>query len=174
MIPTPRSLVVGLGSVDRGDDGVGPAVAARVAELGLPGVHVVEHEDPTALVELMTSQDTVVVVDAMRSQAPAGTVTTLQAGAGRPPLGARLAPGPAGTHGLGLAAVIELARARDPLPRHLDVVAVEAESFAHGSPLSPPVARALPVAVAAVLGSLQIHGGAGARTVADSVGASSP
>ena len=35
------TLVIGVGNPDRGDDGVGPAVASRVAALGLPGVRVV-------------------------------------------------------------------------------------------------------------------------------------
>ena len=52
-----RSLVIGLGSPDRGDDAIGPTVAAAVAgvvaERQMPGVHVVEQEDPTALVELL-------------------------------------------------------------------------------------------------------------------------
>ena len=35
------ALVVGIGNPFRGDDGVGPLVASRVARLGLPGVQVV-------------------------------------------------------------------------------------------------------------------------------------
>ncbi len=158
------ALVVGLGSVDRGDDGIGPSVAAHVAALDLPHVRVVTHEDPTSLVELMAGFDAVVVVDAMRSGAPAGTVTTLRAGAGRQPLGARMDPGPAGTHGIGLPMAIELARALGRLPEHLDVVAVEAATFEHGSGLSPSVAAAVPVAVAAVLGSLRGPVAADGRT----------
>ena len=34
-------LVIGYGNTLRGDDGIGPAVAAEVAALGLPGVRVV-------------------------------------------------------------------------------------------------------------------------------------
>jgi hydrogenase maturation protease len=155
------ALVVGLGSVDRGDDGIGPVVAAHVGTLDLPHVRVATHEDPTSLVELMAGFDTVVVVDAMRSRAPAGTVTTLHAGAGRPPIGARMDPGPAGTHGLGLAMAIELARVLGRLPEHVDVVAVEADTFEHGTGLSAAVAAAVPVAVAAVLGSLRVPMAAG-------------
>ena len=72
-----RVLVVGLGSPDRGDDGIGPLVAAaigrEVAERGLVGVHVVEHEDPTAVVDLlapagaMGAWSALVVIDAVRS-----------------------------------------------------------------------------------------------------------
>ncbi len=59
-------------------------------------------------------------------------------------LGARLDPGPAGTHGFGLAGAIELARALDRLPARLVVVGVEAVGFEHGAPLSGPVRAAIP------------------------------
>jgi hydrogenase maturation protease len=49
---------------------------------------------------------------------------------------------------------VELARALDRLPRRLWIVGVEAVGFEHGAGLSPPVAAAVPAAVAAVLGCL--------------------
>jgi hydrogenase maturation protease len=159
-----RVLVVGLGSPDRGDDAVGAhvtAVVARaVAERGLVGVHVVEHEDPTALIDLLdpagpaSAWDAVIVVDAVRSGAGPGTVTILDVGTdgqGVDSLGTHLDPGPAGTHGFGLAGAIELARALDRLPRRVLVVGVEAVGFDHGAPLSGPVSAAIPRAADAVL-----------------------
>ena len=150
-----------------GDDAVGPEVAATVArtaaERGLAGVHVVAHEDPTALVDLLDpadpagTWDAVVVVDAVRSGAAPGTLTVLDVGAdgqGFAALGARLDPGPAGTHGFGLAGAIELARALDRLPRRVVVVGVEAAGFEHGAPLSDPVRAAIPGAAEVALGVL--------------------
>lgn len=152
------ALVVGLGSVDRGDDAVGPAVAADVGEAvagrGMPGVRVIDHEDPTALIELMDGHDFVVVVDAVRSGAVPGTLTVRPVGPGQEPLPARADAGPAGTHGLGLAGTIELARALDRLPPQVVVLGVEAVHFEHGAPLSAPVLDAVPRAVEAVLGLL--------------------
>jgi hydrogenase maturation protease len=166
--PAGRMLVVGLGSPDRGDDAVGPIVASAVARAlsaqGRAGVHVVEHEDPTALIDLMGSGgrdgertggwDAVVIIDAVRSGAPAGTVTVLQAGSGAPGLaaaGARLDPGPAGTHGFGLAGALELTRALDRLPSRVAVVGIEAVGFEHGQPLSAPVAESVGSAVQTVM-----------------------
>jgi len=159
-----RVLVVGLGSPDRGDDAVGPQVAAVVAQAviarHLVGVHVVEHEDPTALVDLLDpagptgAWDAVVVIDAVRSEAATGAVTVLEVGsAGQDltTLGARLDPGPAGTHGFGLAGAIELARALDRLPHRVVVVGIEAIGFDHGAPLSGAVRAAIPHAADAVL-----------------------
>ncbi|MCU0262853.1 MAG: hydrogenase maturation protease [Candidatus Nanopelagicales bacterium] len=159
-----RVLVIGLGSPDRGDDGVGPAIAAAVgralAGRGTAGVHVVEHEDPTALVDLLDPAggidpwDAVVIVDALRSGSAPGTVTVLDVGsdgADLAALGARLDPGPAGTHGLGLASALELARALDRLPPLVTVVGIEALGFDHGAPLSAAVVAAVPAATEVIL-----------------------
>ncbi|MGB8020065.1 MAG: hydrogenase maturation protease [Candidatus Nanopelagicales bacterium] len=150
---------MGLGSVDRGDDAVGPVVAAAVGQAvaarGLSGVHVIDHEAPTALIELMDDHDVVVIIDAVRSGAAPGTLTVRPVGHDRSPLPARTDPGPTGTHGLGLAGAIELARALDRLPSRVVVVGVEAIHFGHGAPLSAPVLAAVPRAVDAVLGLLR-------------------
>ena len=163
-----RVLVVGLGSPDRGDDAVGPQVAGEVAravaDRRLLGVHVVEHEDPTALVDLLDpagrigSWDVVIVIDAVRSGAAPGTLTVLDvgpAGQGFDALGARLDPGPAGTHGFGLAGAIELARALERLPPRVVLVGIEAVGFEHGAPLSAPVLAAVPRATDAALGIIE-------------------
>ena len=166
--PDARVLVVGLGSPDRGDDAVGPwsrpPSPGRSSSAGCAGVHVVEHEDPTALIDLLdpdgprAAWDAVVVIDAVRSGAAPGTVTVLEVGPGGQDLaslGARLDPGPAGTHGFGLAGAIELARALDRLPARVVVVGVEAVGFEHGAPLSAPVLAAIPRATDAALGIIE-------------------
>lgn len=153
---TPVQRVIGLGSPDRGDDGVGLEVARRVASLGLPGVEVSEHEDPTGLIDLWHGSELAVVVDAVCSGAPAGTVVVLEAGADAVPLvdSAWARTGRGGTHAFGLAAAVELARALHRLPRRLVLVGVEAAQLEHGTPLSDAVAGALESAVVAVLTAL--------------------
>lgn len=140
-------LVVGLGSPDRGDDAVGRLVALAVAER-LPGIEVVDHEDPTSLLDLWAGHDPVVVVDAVRSGAEPGTVHRLETGAGTAPVTeAAWARTGYGTHAVGLAEMVELGRALGRLPARLVVVGVEAESFEHGAPLTARVAAAVPAAV---------------------------
>lgn len=155
-----RALVVGLGSVDRGDDGIGPVVAGRVRDVVLASgdrcVDVVVHEDPTALADAMAGMDIAVIVDAVRSGDEPGRVTCREVGRGEPALPADTAPGTAGTHGLGLATAIELSRALDLLPARVVVVSVEAVDFEHGGPLSTPVTSAVPAAVDVILGILGI------------------
>ncbi|HEY5553668.1 MAG TPA: hydrogenase maturation protease, partial [Cellulomonas sp.] len=77
---TSSRVVIGLGSPDRGDDAVGPEVARRVADLHLPGVTVVEHEDPTGLIDLWDTADLAVVVDAVRSGSAPGSLLVVESG----------------------------------------------------------------------------------------------
>ena len=144
-------LVIGLGSPDRGDDAVGSAVA-RVVATRLPEVAVVDHEDPTSVLDVWAGHDPVVVVDAVRSGAQAGTVHWLETGPAAPPVstGTWRHTGPGGTHAVGLAEMVELGRALGRLPTRLVVVGIEAERFDHGAPLTPRVAAAVPVAAARV------------------------
>ena len=68
-------MVIGVGNAWRGDDGAGLAVARRVRELAPAGVEVREVEsDATALVDVWSGAEHVVVVDAARSGAAPGTV----------------------------------------------------------------------------------------------------
>ena len=76
------ALVIGLGNPDRGDDAVGHTVARRVAALRLPGIQVVEREDPTSLIDLWGDRDLAVVVDAVSSNRVPGTLVMLESGIG--------------------------------------------------------------------------------------------
>jgi hydrogenase maturation protease len=62
----PLVLVVGIGNSDRGDDGVGPAVARRLRGRVPPGVSVLERGgDALALIEDWEGVPSVIVVDAV-------------------------------------------------------------------------------------------------------------
>ena len=134
-----RVLVVGLGQRDRGDDGIGPAVAEQVGSLGLAGVRVIERAEPAGLLDAWSGAEFVVVADAVRSGRPPGTVQILHAAHGPLPAWA----GASSTHAFGLAEAVELARALDRLPPDLVIVGIEAGRFGPGEPLSAPVAAAI-------------------------------
>lgn len=145
-----KVVVIGLGHPDRGDDAVGPLVAAQAARLaGL------EHDadpptGPVDLIDRWSGADLAVVVDAVRSSAPPGTVHVLDTAAG--PLDAvGAARPPASTHGLGLADTLRLAEALGSAPGRIVVVGIEGSDFDTGPILSPPVAGAVPHAVRTVL-----------------------
>jgi hydrogenase maturation protease len=142
-------LVVGLGSPDQGDDTVGPAVAEVVAGERMPGVTVAIHEDPTSLMHLWHDIDATLVVDAVLSGKPAGTLTVLEVGAGEPALAPETwaETGRGGTHAFGLATAVELARTLGRLPRRVTLVGIEAATFEQGSVRSAAVETAIADAV---------------------------
>jgi hydrogenase maturation protease len=144
------ALLVGVGNPWRRDDGIGPAVAGRVAALGIPDLDVVVEAEPLALLEHLPRCDTVVVVDAGAPGPLPGRVSVLIVGGHRlTRLGPALDP-----HGLGVAEVVELARVLGPLPTRLVLVTVESGEVTHGTGLTAPLADHLDEAVAAVVSAL--------------------
>jgi hydrogenase maturation protease len=156
------AIVVGLGSPGRGDDAVGPLVAAAVAaalergECGDGDVVVVQHEDPTDLVLAWDGHDRAVVVDAAVSGDEPGTLHLMDVGTDpvSPETWARLGLG--GSHAYGLAEAIALARVLGRLPTTVSLVLVEAGDLSVEAPLSEAVANAVPRAVDAVLAALEV------------------
>jgi hydrogenase maturation protease len=130
-------LVIGIGNLDRGDDGAGCLVARRVGGIDAGA-------DPLALLEVWDGNDDVVVVDAMVSGAAPGTVRWIDPSA--EPLPAGL--GATSTHALGLAEVVALARVLGRLPARLRVVGIEAADCRRGAPLTPAVGAAVEAVVA--------------------------
>ena len=145
-------LVLGLGHPDRADDGVGAAVVHYLSGRCPPDVQPSTVDDPLSLIDLWSAAERVVVVDAVVSGAPPGTVHTMDVTHSPLPV----PPGTAGgSHALGLAAAIELARTIERLPPRLVVVGVEVETTGSGAALSAPVAAAVPAAAEAALVALR-------------------
>lgn len=142
-------LVIGLGNPDRADDGIGVAVARRVAEYVPVGVRVAENIQPTSLVDAWEPDDEVVIVDAMVSGRAPGSLMIVDATRERLPAGGW---GSGGTHAMGLADAVELARALGRMPRWLVVVGIEIDNvLATGDGLSAHAAAARDAAVETVL-----------------------
>ncbi len=133
-------LVIGIGNLDRGDDGVGRAVARALRDLVPPETEVVETDgDATTLLALLEDTVRAVVIDASASGAPPGTIRRFD-------VGIRALPhlrGSMSTHGMGLEEAIELARALGSVPPVCLVYAIEGASFDTGATLSPAVAAAI-------------------------------
>jgi hydrogenase maturation protease len=128
-----RPLVVGVGNAARGDDAAGLLAARALGGIELEG-------DPSALIDLFDGADEAVVIDALRSGAPAGTVRRIDVAEQPLPADVRSS---ASTHLVGLADAIELARALGRLPPRVTVYAIEGERFDTGAPVSTPVAAAI-------------------------------
>jgi hydrogenase maturation protease len=141
------TLVIGVGNRDRGDDGVGPAIADRVADLAGASLQVATSTaDPSRLMDRWSGHDSVVIVDAVVDGHPAGTITVLDAI--DQPLPTDV--GSVSSHGFGVAAAVELARSLGRLPARLTVVGVSADHF-DGDCLTGPVSQAVAVAATRVL-----------------------
>ncbi len=133
-------MIAGMGQPAAGDDGVGLVVAARLRAAGVDARSV---HDAADLIELLGVGEAVVLVDAVVGAGPVGTVRTLAPAA----LGGDVRA--VSSHAMSVPAALRMAEAlHGRLPR-VDVVAVaiaRPERFADG--LSPPVAAAVPSAMA--------------------------
>jgi hydrogenase maturation protease len=128
--------IICCGNPERGDDGAGALVARRLRDLGIEAE--TRTGEASELLEAWSGTDSVVVVDAVETGAPAGTVWQWDG---------RQASFPArpstSTHGLGLAEAITLARVLDRLPERLRVYGIEGRRFEPGSEISPEVKLAV-------------------------------
>lgn len=139
-------VIIGMGNPFLTDDGVGIAVARGVAERlqeCLP-LHVVElHTGGIRLMEAMTGYRQAVVIDAMRSGAPAGTVQHFD------PRSFVTTKNTFSTHDTDFATAFDLGRmAGLSLPEQVDFWGIEAEEVElFGEEFTAGVAAAVPTAI---------------------------
>jgi hydrogenase maturation protease len=126
-------LVIGLGNRLRGDDGAGAEVARRVRT-----VPAHEVTDPASLFDMWSGDDGVIVIDAVSSGAPVGTIHRIDVTQSPLPLTSSTS-----SHAFGLAEVVELARSLGRLPRSVQVYGIEVGSLSPGSQMSPQVEAAV-------------------------------
>jgi hydrogenase maturation protease len=147
--PGQRTVVVGVGNEFRRDDGVGPAVIARLrarqpADESLSHVTLALSDgEPGRMIDLWEGARLAVVVDAVRDTTmPAGHTCQLTVDALAGPL-TGTADGAASSHGIGLGETVELARVLGRLPARLAVLAVVGRDFGFGTELTAEVAAAV-------------------------------
>ncbi len=163
MKTAPSVVVIGVGNLWRGDDGVGLAVGRAVASR-LTGYDVESAEvdgEPGRLLELWSGRRLAIVVDAARGGGPPGTVHRVDLAAdGLGALGRSSRHG--GSHALGIADAVRLAEALDRLPDRLVAIGIEGASFTHtdGLDLDRRVADAVAPAVELVVDLVTEHFGA--------------
>ncbi|MBF0166527.1 MAG: hydrogenase maturation protease [Alphaproteobacteria bacterium] len=141
-------LVVGIGNEFRRDDGVGLILAERLKARQIPALDVVlHHGEGTGLMALWQGRSLAVVIDAVSSGKPAGSLHVIDAVRDSVPPDLILFS----SHAFGLAEAVEMARNLDQLPKQLWIVGVEGQDFKHGQELSRDVASALDLALETVL-----------------------
>ncbi|HXW57819.1 MAG TPA: hydrogenase maturation protease [Candidatus Cybelea sp.] len=144
-------LIVGIGNLYRRDDAVGIAIVRRLRPRVPADVRVVEETgEGTRLVEVWRGASSVILIDAVQSGAPPGTIHRLDA---------RTQQIPAewfrcSSHAFSLAQAIELGRALDQLPQRVVLYGIEGLNFEAGEALSRPVEMAIDAVVSQVLGEI--------------------
>jgi hydrogenase maturation protease len=139
-----RIMIVGVGNEHRGDDAVGILVARRLQQLRDDGIAVREESDGgLALLDVWQGVDTVVLIDAAYSGAPAGTIRRIDTDTQSLP--ATFSYGL--SHAIGLADAIELGRVLCRLPSRLIIYGIEGKEFAFGAPVCKEVAHSIDTAV---------------------------
>jgi hydrogenase maturation protease len=145
-------LIIGCGNRQRSDDGAGILVAERLRELGIEAdTRIGEAAD---LIEAWKGADDVIIVDAVVTGAPVGTV---QAWDDRQPLASVSTT--VSTHGLGVAEAIELAHVLDRLPARLRIYGVEGRRFEPGTEISFEVQRAVEEVVRRIIADVSASPG---------------
>ncbi len=125
-------------TADHGSDAAaGLLVARRLRKLGIQAREL--GGEALALLDAWSGRADVIIVDAVKSGAPPGTITNWDARTSRLPVGQFRCS----THALGVAEAIELARALDRLTRKLIVIGIEGIRFDRGEPPSAEVAEAV-------------------------------
>lgn len=165
-----RISVLGMGNVLMGDDGAGPYALAvltaqyrisedvTVLDIGTPGLDLVPH---------LAGMDTLLLVDTVRSDAPAGTIRTYdKAALLRAKVPPRLSPHDAAVgHCL---ATLEIAGCG---PGEVLLIGIVPEKTAFGPGLSSAVQAAIPAVVDRIVDELRARGAAvelrSSPTVAD-------
>ncbi len=143
----PGLLVVGVGNEERCDDAVGLVIVRSLQAKNLPDVTIVEARgDGTKLEEVWKGADNVIVVDAICSGAPPGTIHRIEAHVQEVPTGLWRCS----SHSFGVGEAIELARSLNRLPARMTVLGIEGKNFDMGIGLSREVVSAARQVVATI------------------------
>jgi len=151
-------LVAAIGNPDRGDDGVGPAVACTLRLRAPAGVRIRDCSgDVLELIDEWAGCAAAILIDASEPRGDPGRIRRLDLIGNQLP--ADFAQN--STHAFGLAETVELARALDQLPCRLVAYLVEGERFDVGATLSTAVAAAVDSVAEAILAELADMAAAG-------------
>jgi hydrogenase maturation protease len=142
-----RVLVAGIGNIFFHDDAFGVSVAQRLASMDLPaGVHVREVgiRGLHLAYDLLERWEELVVVDAVSTGAPPGTLTWLEPSHPR-------AGKVHDAHGMDLGSILDAARALGATIPRVVLVGCDVADVTDGIGLSPEVEAAVPHAISKVL-----------------------
>ena len=140
-VPKSTILLIGVGNEFRSDDGLGPCVMRELQRRAFPNVFVAQESgEGTSLMQRWRGATVVLVVDALCSKEPAGSLYRFDASASPLPKSSFQSS----SHEFGLAEGVEMARELKELPPTLIIYGIVGQSFAPGRGLSDPVVKSVP------------------------------
>jgi hydrogenase maturation protease len=151
-----KTLVLGLGNILLGDEGVGVRVVERLQKLYEFPQEVQVLDGGTLALDLLPyveDADRLLVIDALEMGAKPGTIARLEGDQVPAFLGVKISP-----HQMGLADLLAAARLRDLFPKQLVLWGVQPGVMRPGLELSSPVAAQVEVLVDRVLVELRQWG----------------
>jgi hydrogenase maturation protease len=149
-------LVLGLGNVLLGDDGVGPLALARLErDYGIPpGVRLAEGGTlGLALLDEIAEAEHLILVDAVATEEPPGTLVRLDGQAVTDAVRDRLS-----VHQVGVADLLDAARLIGRYPASVVLLGIVPGRIGLSVTRTPAVDHALPALVSAVIGEVKAHG----------------
>jgi hydrogenase maturation protease len=149
-----KTLLIGIGNEYRSDDGVGLLVVRMIRRKQLPSVIVKEESgEGAALMESWQGFQNVIIVDAVSSDAKAGTVFRIDAKKDTVPIKFFHYS----THAFSVSEAIELARVMNVLPPKLSVYGIEGNDFTAGTTISLLVQQAAHKIIEQIVKEMQLH-----------------
>ena len=143
-----RWLIIGVGNIDRGDDATGLEVARRLVRLSNSRILIAESNgDAGELIEMWNDAKRVILVDAMLSGSPPGTVRRFDLLHETLPHSILRS---SSTHDLGIAQAVELSRALGTLPDQLVLFGIEGKHFDLGAGICLALEEAIEKTIAQI------------------------
>jgi len=132
-------IVIGIGNPYRSDDGVGVVVARRLREAKPANCAVHEATgEGTQLMSLWEGAQHLILIDAVQSREPAGTIHRIDAAREHVPSDFFHYS----THAFSVAEAVEMAKVLNTLPPCVTLYGITGKTFAAGTQLSPEVQKA--------------------------------
>lgn len=145
--------VVGIGNDLRSDDAVGLMVLRELKHLLPPEVKAAElTDDQLGLIDLMQPDQIIIIIDAVRSSSPVGTIFRLNAASEPIPKNFFSFS----THSIDTVQAIEMARAMGRLPECVIVYGIAGRDFSFSSQQSPEVIDAAKVVRSRILEDIRL------------------
>ena len=131
--------IIGCGTANRGDDQAGLAVVEQLRKLGFDAETY--QGEPLGIIERWSAEDDVIVVDAVQTGDPPGTLHVWDRDL------PQCSTTAVSSHGFDFSKAFELAQALSKLPARLRIYGIEGRHFGQTACISSDVQRAISLAV---------------------------